>query len=90
MKWVEIVKLRSVGNGPEPLKTFFSEVSRNGQSGLAEMRIYRNAGWETDWALLLHWDSEKLQEDGSVLGIRLSQALKEFGPVDHSVWIEEG
>ena len=89
MKWVEIVKLRSVGNAPEPLKTFLSEVSRNGQSGPTEMRIYRHAGWETDWALHLYWESEKPLQDGSVLGVRLSQALKEFGPVDHSMWIEE-
>jgi hypothetical protein len=89
MKWVEIVKLRSVGNAPESLKTFLSEATGNGQSGLAEMRIYRHAVWETDWALHLHWETEKPQKDGSTLGIRLSHALKEFGPVDHSVWIEE-
>ena len=89
MKWVEIIKLRSVGNAPEPLEAFVSTVSRNGQSGLTEMRIYRHAAWETDWALHLHWESKKPLKDGSVLGIRLSQALKEFGPIDHSVWIEE-
>jgi hypothetical protein len=89
MKWVEIIKLRSVGNAPEPLEAFVSTVSRNGQSGLTKMRIYRHAAWETDWALHLHWESKKPLKDGSVLGIRLSQAPKEFGPIDHSVWIEE-
>jgi hypothetical protein len=89
MKWIEIIKLRSAGKAFEPLMAFLSAVSRNGQSGLTEMKIYRHAAWETDWALYLHWESEKPQTDGSVLGIRLSQALKEFGPIDHSVWIEQ-
>jgi hypothetical protein len=89
MKWVEIIKLRSAGKVSESLKEILSGIARNGQSGLTEMRLYSNAGWETDWALHLHWDSEKPMEDGSVLGILLSHALKEFGPVDHSVWIEE-
>jgi hypothetical protein len=89
MKWIEIIKLRSVGKAPEPLEAFLSAVSRNAQSGLTEMSLYRHAVWETDWALHLHWESEKPLKDGSPLGIRLSQALKEFGPIDHSVWIEE-
>jgi hypothetical protein len=37
----------------------------------------------------LYWDSERLEQNGSALGIRLAQALKEFGLTDHSVWIEE-
>jgi hypothetical protein len=89
MKWIEIIKLRSVGKVPEPLKAFLSTIAKNGQNGLTEMRIYHHAAWETDWALHLHWESEKPLKDGSILGIRLSQGLKDFGPIDHSVWIEE-
>jgi hypothetical protein len=89
MKWVEIIKLRSAGKAPEPLKAFLSTIARNGHSGLTEMRIYRHAVWESDWSLHLHWESEEPKKDGSALGIRVSQALKEFGLIDHSTWIEE-
>ena len=89
MKWVEIIKLRSAGKAPESLKAFLSMIARNGHSGLTEMRIYRHAAWETDWSLHLHWETEQPEKNGSALGLRLSQALKEFGLIDHSTWIEE-
>ena len=89
MKWIEIIKLRNAGNTPEPLESFLSAISRNGQSGVTRMRIYRHATWETDWALHLYWEAGTPQKDGSILGIRLSQTLVEFGLVDHSIWIEE-
>jgi len=89
MKWIEIIKLRSAGKAPESLKGFLSDLTRNGQPGLTEMRLYRHAAWGTDLALHLYWESEKPQKDGSSLGIRLSQTLAEFGLVDQSVWIEE-
>lgn len=88
MKWIEIIKLRSAGKAPEPLKAFLSAIATNGRSGPTKMRLYRHATWETDWSLHLHWESEKSQKSGSALGLHLSQALKEFGLVDHSIWIE--
>jgi hypothetical protein len=89
MNWIEIIKLRSSGKAPQPLKTFFSEIGKNGQRGLREIRIYRHAAWETDWSLHLHWESEWPEKNGSALGLRLSKALDEFGLIDHSTWIEE-
>jgi len=89
MKWIEIIKLRSAGKAPEPLKAFLSAIVKNGQRGLTEIEIYRHAAWETDWSLHLHWESEQPEKDGSALGLRLSQALQEFGLTDHSTWVEE-
>lgn len=89
MKWVEIIKLRCAGKAPEPLQAFLTVIAGNAQPGLTEMRIYRHAAWETDWSLHLHWESGELEQDGSELGLRLSQALKDFGLVDHSTWTEE-
>jgi hypothetical protein len=89
MKWIEIIKLRSGRKAREPLKAFLSAIAKNGQCGLIQTRIYRHAAWETDWSLHLHWESERPDKNGSALGLRLSQALEEFGLIDHSIWIEE-
>jgi len=89
MKWIEIIKLRSAGRDPESLKAYLSAMAKSDQRGLTEIRIYRHAAWETDWSLHLHWESEEPEKDGSALGLRLSQTLKEFGLIDHSTWIEE-
>jgi hypothetical protein len=89
MKWIEIIKLRSAGEASEPLKAFLAAIAKNDHRGLTKTRVYRHALWETDWSLHLHWESEKPETNGSALGLHLSQALGEFGLVDHSLWIEQ-
>jgi len=89
MKWIEIIKLRTAGEVPESLKGFLSGLLKNGSPGLREARLYRHAEWETDWTIHLHWESEQPEKNGSALGLHLSQALKEFGLIDHSKWIEQ-
>ena len=89
MKWIEIIRLRSAGYASESLKAFLSHFATNAQPGLIETSVYRHATWETDWSLHLRWESDGPEKNGSVLGLRLSQALEEFGLVDHSIWLED-
>ncbi len=89
MKWIEIIKLRSAGKAPESLKGLLSDLTQKGQPGLIDTILYRLASWETVWTMHILWDSEQPVKNGTALGIRLSQSLKEFGLIDHSIWIEE-
>ncbi len=89
MNWLEVIKLRSAGGSLGMLDEFLRPISGSNQRGLAEMKIYRHAALETDLSVHLHWDSEPPEPNGSALGLRLAQALKEFGLIDHSVWVEE-
>jgi len=90
MKWIEIIKLRNAGKVPESLKRFLSGLLKNAPPELIEARLYRHASWETNWTLQLYWDSTQFEENGTALGLRLARTLRDFGLVDHSVWIEEG
>ncbi len=89
MKWLEIIKLRSVGRDSELLKELLLSIDKFNQSGLVEMKTYHHAVLETDLSVHLHWESERPEQNGSSLGLRLAQALKEFGLIDRSIWIEE-
>jgi hypothetical protein len=89
MFWLEIIKLRLAWKGSAPLDELLDSISKVGQSGLVDMKTYRHAALETDLSVHLHWDSEPPEPNGSALGLRLAQALKEFGLIDHSVWVEE-
>jgi len=53
------------------------------------LKTFRHGALETDLSVHLHWDSEMPEPNGSALGLCLAQALKEFGLIDHSVWVEE-
>jgi len=88
MNWLEVIK-RSAGKGSAPLDEFLMSIRKMGQRGLAGIKVYHHAALENDFSLHLYWEGEQLERNGSALGIRLAQALKEFGLVDHSVWIEE-
>jgi hypothetical protein len=88
MKWLEVIKLRSVGESSGVLEEFLRSISQQGPRGLAEMKTFRNAVLETDLSIHLHWNSEEPESNGSALGLRLAQALKELGLIDHSVWVE--
>ena len=82
-------KAEVIGKNSEVLKELLLSIHRLNQSGLVEVKTYRHAALETHLSVHLHWESERPEQNGSSLGLRLVQALKEFGLTDHSVWIEE-
>ena len=90
MKWLEVIKLRSAGTDPELLKELLLSIDKSGQTGLLETKAYRHVALKTDMSLHLHWQSERPEFNGSKLGLRIAQSLKEFGLIDHSVWVEKG
>jgi hypothetical protein len=90
MKWVEVIKLRSAKIGAGLREELLLPAEKPGLNGPVEMKAYRHAALDTDWSVHLHWESERPEQNGSALGMRLARAMKEYGLVDHSVWIEEG
>jgi hypothetical protein len=89
MKWLEVIKLRSAGRDSEMLKELLLSINKLSQSGLVRMKTYHHATLETDLSVQLLWESERPERNGSDLGLRLAQALKDFGLIDHSIWVEE-
>ena len=90
MKWLEIINLRSAGIVEDLLEEFSRSLAKSGRSKeLVEIKTYRHAALENDVSVHLHWESERPEQGGSVLGLRLAQAFREFGLTDRSIWIEE-
>ncbi len=89
MNWVEIIKLRSAGMEDGLLEQLLRSLRSDRSRELVEIKTYRHAVFPNDFSMHLRWESERPTENGSVLGLRLAQALKEFGLIDHSIWIEE-
>ena len=92
MIWIEIIDLRSAGNGLEQIKqTLMKPVTESDQKeGLKGRSLYRNALVKTDISIHLQWETVKRAPMKSDLGLRLASALEEFGRVNHTIWIEEG
>ena len=90
MKWLEIIELRSIDSNRELLKSqlqkLMNEVDR--ETKKQAIQAYSRVMIDTDFSIHLFHDSKKAENSGSRLGLRLASALKEFGLVNHSIWIE--
>jgi len=89
MKWLEVIKIRSAGENSRLREEFLLPMAQSSLDGRVEIQIYRHAALETDFNVHLRWESKRPEQNGSALGLRLAQAFKEFGLVDHSVWVEQ-
>ena len=91
MKWIEIIELRSAGNTRKQLETdlqeFIEQVEKKTEK--QTVKLYTRMMIDTDVSIHLFHDSSKVKNRGSSLGIRLVSALKSYGLVNHTIWIEK-
>jgi hypothetical protein len=66
------------------LQKLIDQVEKEKQGIMAYTRVLI----DTDFSIHLFHDSNKVENSGSSLGLRLASALKEFGTINHSIWIE--
>lgn len=90
MKWVETIVLRSVNRDRSAMETDLRDlVDAVGKDRRNPgIRIYRRPLLDNDFCIQLLHESDRVAHGGSRLGLRLVSALKEFGLVNHTLWIE--
>lgn len=89
MAWLEVIEIRSVGINrtllESQLQKLIEQVDRETEK--KAIKAYSRVIIDTDFSIHLYHDS-KIENSGSALGLQIASALKEFGWVNHSVWIE--
>ena len=90
MKWLEVIELRSIDCDQEVLEKQLGQLLSECEKKMEGKRfgLYRRATVNTDFSIHLLHEGEQIEVCGSELGIRLVSALKEFGMVNHSIWVE--
>ena len=90
MTWLEIIELRSAGGNNKLLESQMQKLVNEAYERTKNnaVRVYCRLMIDTDFSIHLFHDSKKVEKSGSPLGLRLASALKEFGLVNHSIWIE--
>jgi hypothetical protein len=53
------------------------------------IRIYQQAAVETDLAIHIQMTESPANQPDAELGVRLSMALREYGMVAYTIWIEQ-
>ena len=89
MKWLEVIEIRISRNDHELLESHFKQLVKEVNKGKEiKLILYRQLDLDTDISIHLFHDSIKVENSGSDLGLRIASALKEFGLVNHKVWVE--
>lgn len=89
MKWIEVIQLRSTGCDKDFLKTeLLNLIDDNEESTKQQMVMsYSRVLVDTDYTIQITHETKNVEKNGSPLGLRLVSALKEFGLVNHSIWV---
>jgi len=92
MNWIEIIELRATGRHPSrldaQLREFHRQVEKNEEK--QAVKFYTRPGIDTDVSIHLFHASSEVSRRGSPLGQRLVSALKPYGLVNNTIWIENG
>jgi hypothetical protein len=81
MEWIEVIRLRSAH--PVQIPAWF-----RAEPGLENAAVYRGADLESDLSIVLTWRGQGPAGISSQ-GRLLAEALREFGWVNHNIWIKE-
>jgi hypothetical protein len=90
MNWLEIIELRSGSSNRKYIERELTCLIEELNTEIEQQifKVYVHSGIDTDFSIHLVHESHRANINGSSLGLRLVSALKEFGLVNHSVWIE--
>ncbi|MGA1870178.1 MAG: hypothetical protein ACMUJM_16700 [bacterium] len=90
MKWLEIIELRSAKSNLELLESQLQKLLNDLEKEAKKHTItaYSRVMIDNDLSIHLIHDSKNVEKNGSSLGTHLASLLKEYGMVNHSVWVE--
>ncbi len=90
MKCIEIIelRLRCDDNILRELNIpgLIAEVEKKMKS--LTVKLYKHSSLTTDYSLHLDYNTEKIDVNGSHLGLCLVSVFKDFGFIHHSMWFE--
>lgn len=90
MNWIEVIEIRSLGNNKKKLKSqiqYLLEAVEKEQPEFMMVAYYRSMP-DSDFCIHITHCSKIVENEGSELGIQIASALKEYGIVNHRIWIE--
>lgn len=90
MAYLEIIEIRAVRSNRELLESQLQLLSKelNQHKDLQAVKVYKSVMLETDFSMHLFHNSEKADSSCSSICTQLIPSLKDFGLVNHTIWID--
>ena len=91
MKWLEVIQIRTAQNRSKLLIGELTALLSDLQKipGGSNVTLYRHSSLPTDFSLHLSHQSDSKQPVISQTGQLLSSVAREFGMVNHTIWVLE-
>lgn len=90
MAWLEIIEIRAVGRNRNLLESQLQDLINelNQESKLQKVKLYRHVMLNTDFSIHILHNGQKTDTECSCICTQLVPSLKDFGLVNHTVWVE--
>lgn len=94
MKWMEEIQVQAAGGREENLRRLLGRLpaklpGEDSGIGLQAAAVYAHALFPGVFAVRLFWQTAPPVLRGSSTGLALVGRLREYGLINHSVWIEQ-
>jgi len=91
MNWLEIIEFRTADCNRELLKSRLQKLIHDVQREVdkKQIKVYSRFMENSDFSIHLLHNTPKIESIGSPLGLHVASSLKQFGLVNHEVWIEQ-
>lgn len=91
MTWLEIIEIRAVASNLEFLESQLKNLicALKQETTLRSVKVYHHVALESDFSIHLFHNSQKTDTKCSSICSQIVPSLKDFGLVNHTVWIEK-
>ena len=89
MIWLEIISVRAATHEEATAALDLCRKIEPGSTAQpVDLRVYCNAGYETDLSVHIRWDFNGRRHGKTPFGLELGAALSKLGLVNHTLWME--
>jgi len=88
IKLLEVIKVRTTGFHKSAVLSELLDGLEKPQD-LIDIKFYVHASRPGDFSINLNWHNDHDLTERSELGISLANRSKQFGIIDHAVWVEK-
>ena len=90
MKYIELIRLRTTGNYSDEIVQILMETMAANKTtdNHCDIHFFKNTPLKTDFLVFIKHYADIIDPQGSRTGRELSESLKKFGLINHTIWTE--
>ena len=90
MRWIENITIYSTASiqNKKIIRLLTQFTYDESYPSPERIAIYRHSKLKNELVILIYWESDSATTNKSTLGLRLAETFKEFGMINHYVWLE--